>query len=78
MSATMESLSAQVFVLPAEQRMRLALALMESVETDNPTTAHAAWSAEISSRIVAYDSGQTKSVPASDVFRRLREIAPDR
>jgi len=78
MSAALDSLSAQVFVLPAEERMRLALALMESVETDHPATAAATWSEEISRRIVAYDSGQTKTVAASDVFRKLREIAPDR
>lgn len=78
MSAALDSLSAQVFVLPAEERMRLALALMESVETDHPATAKAAWSEEISRRIGAYDSGQTKTVAASDVFRKLREIAPDR
>lgn len=78
MPATIDAISSQAFVLPEEQRMRLALALMESVETDSPATANAAWSEEISRRIAAYDSGKLKSIPASDVFRKLREIAPDR
>lgn len=78
MPATIDAISSEALVLPADQRMRLALALMESVETDSPATASAAWSDEISRRISAYDSGQTKTVPAVDVFRKLREIAPDR
>ena len=78
MPAKLDAISSQVFVLPAEQRMSLALALMESVETDNPASANEAWSGEISRRISAFDSGQTRTVPAVDVFRKLREIAPDR
>jgi putative addiction module component (TIGR02574 family) len=78
MNATLDAISSQLFVLPAEQRMRLALALMESVETDIPVTANEAWSAEISRRIEDYDSGRVKGVPAADVFRKLRAIAPDR
>ena len=78
MPATLDAISSQVFVLPAEQRMSLALALMESVETDKPASATEAWSGEISRRISAFDSGQTRTVPAVDVFRKLREIAPDR
>jgi putative addiction module component (TIGR02574 family) len=77
MSATLDAISAQVFILPAEERMRLALALMESVETDHPVNAGEDWTAEISRRIADYDSGQVKGVPAAEVFRKLREIAPD-
>lgn len=78
MAATLDDISSQIFVLPAEQRMRLALALMESVETDRPVPAGEAWSAEISRRVADYDAGRVKGVPAADVFRKLREIAPDR
>ncbi|MFN7564512.1 MAG: addiction module protein [Prosthecobacter sp.] len=78
MAATIEALSSQLFVLPAELRMRLALALMESVETDRPATAAEAWSDEISGRIADYDAGRVNGVPAAEVFRKLREIAPDR
>jgi putative addiction module component (TIGR02574 family) len=78
MVSTFNALSSQVFLLPAEEKMRLALALMESVETDSPVTASEAWTAEISHRIADYDSGEVQGVPAFEVFRRLREIAPDR
>ena len=78
MTASFDAIASQVFVLPAEQRMRLALALMESVETDNPVSAGEAWSAEISRRVSDLDSGRVKGVPAAEVFRKLREIAPDR
>jgi putative addiction module component (TIGR02574 family) len=78
MPATLDAISSQVFVLPAEQRMSLALALLESVETANPASSNEAWSNEISRRISAFDSGETSTVPAVDVFRKLREIAPDR
>lgn len=78
MTATFETISSQLFVLPAELKMRLALALMESVETDRPATAGVAWTNEISRRIADYDAGRVKGVPAADVFRKLRDIAPDR
>lgn len=78
MRTTFESISRQVFVMPADQRMRLALALMESVEAGDAASAGAAWSDEISRRMEAYDSGESRAVPAAEVFRKLREIAPDR
>lgn len=78
MGVTLDDISTQIFVLPAEQRMSFALALLESVEVDRPAAYNESWAQEISRRITAYDSGQTKTVPASDVFRHLREIAPDR
>ncbi len=65
-------------MLPAEQRMRLALALMEGVETDSSVAADEAWTAEISHRIADYDAGRVKAIPAAEFFRNLREIAPDR
>ena len=78
MTATLDAPASQLFVLPREQKMQLALALMESVETDSPATSCEAWSAEISRRIEDYDSGRVKGAPAAEVFRKLREIAPDR
>lgn len=78
MQAAIDGIPGQIFELPPEQRMRLALALMESVETGNTVSSGRAWSDEIARRISAFDSGQTPSVPAAEVFRKLREIAPDR
>ena len=78
MSVTLEDISSQVFVLPADQRMQLALALMESVETDFPVAANEVSTAEISQRIADFEAGRVIGIPASEVFRKLREIAPDR
>lgn len=77
MSATFETIASEVLALPAEQKMRLALALMESVKTDNPVAAGEAWTATISRRMADYDSGSVKGVPAAEVFPKLRDIAPD-
>jgi len=38
--------------------------------------ADAAWDAEIANRIAGFDAGESQSVPASEVFARLRAIAP--
>ncbi len=78
MTTTFDAMSGQVLALPAEQRMRLALALMESVETGRPVSENGDWSAQISQRIDDYDAGRVQGVPADEVFRKLREIAPDR
>jgi putative addiction module component (TIGR02574 family) len=77
-NSSFDAVSSQVFLLPEDQRMRLALALMESVEGGDPVSAEAAWTAEISRRIKDFDSGHVKGVPAAEVFRKLREMAPDR
>jgi hypothetical protein len=36
------------------------------------------WENEISCRIQSLDRGDSKSIPAADVFERLRQIAPDK
>jgi putative addiction module component (TIGR02574 family) len=76
-SLALDAIAYQVSALSAEQRMSLALALMESVETSASVKSNEAWSAEISRRIDEYDSGRVKGIPAEDVFRKLREMAPD-
>jgi len=38
--------------------------------------ADAAWDAEIVIRIARFDAGESQTVPASEVFARLRKIAP--
>lgn len=38
--------------------------------------ADAAWDAEIANRIARFDAGESQTVAASEVFTRLRAIAP--
>jgi putative addiction module component (TIGR02574 family) len=76
MSMTIDAISNQALILPPAQRLSLACALIESVESDDAPSPDAAWDAEIRDRIARFDRGETTGIPASDVFRKLREIAP--
>ncbi len=76
MSATLEAISHDALVLPADQRLALAHRLLLSVEPAPEPGSDAAWEAEIARRIARLDSGEAHSIPAAEVFARLREIAP--
>jgi putative addiction module component (TIGR02574 family) len=76
MPATLDALSHDALVLPPDQRIALAYRLLVSVEPDPEPGADAAWEAEIARRITRFDAGESDAVPASQVFARLREIAP--
>ena len=78
MVTTFDILCHQAMVLPPALKMTLARSLIESVESDDAPSPEAAWEAEIQERIARFDSGQTTGIPAADVFRKLREIAPSR
>ncbi len=78
MPTTLDSLSQEALVLPPDQRLTLARRLLDSVELEPEPGAEAAWETEIARRIERFDSGASRPVPASDVFDRLRRIAPDR
>jgi hypothetical protein len=47
-----------------------------SIESDPEPNAAATWDAEIASRIARFDAGESQTMPASEVFSRLRAIAP--
>lgn len=78
MNMTLDALSHQALVLPPAQRLILACSLIESVESDDAPSPDVAWDTEIRDRIARFDRGETTGIPASDVFRKLREIAPAR
>ena len=78
MTATLETLSKEALVLPPDQRMALALRLLVSVEPEPEPGMDATWEAEIARRIDSFDKGETKAIPASEVFDRIRRIAPNR
>jgi hypothetical protein len=42
------------------------------------SAAVAAWEAEIAQRIARFKAGESKPIPAGEVFARLRQIAPGR
>ena len=76
MPVTLDVLSHDALILPPDQRVALAYRLLISVDPEPEPGADAAWETEISQRIARFDAGQSQSVPASEVFARLREIAP--
>jgi putative addiction module component (TIGR02574 family) len=73
---TADTLSQEAMALAPDKRLKLACALIESVEADDSPSPDSAWDTEIRERISRYDRGETSSVPASEVFCKLREIAP--
>jgi putative addiction module component (TIGR02574 family) len=75
---TLESLSEEALVLPPDQRLTLARRLLDSVDLEPDPGAEAAWEAEIARRIERLDSGASRSIPADEVFARLRRFAPER
>jgi len=78
MAVTLDAVAHDALVLPPDQRMALAYRLLASVEPAPEPGADAAWEAEIAQRIARFDAGESKAVPAAEVFARLREIAPGR
>lgn len=77
MAATLDALSQEALVLPPDQRVTLAYGLLASVEPDPDIAVEAAWDDEIARRIHRFDSGESKAIPASEVFNRLHQIAPN-
>ena len=78
MAQTPDDLAHDALVLPPDQRMALAYRLLASVEPSAEPGADDAWATEIAGRIAWFDVGEAKSVPASEVFNRLNDIAPGR
>lgn len=68
--------SKDALVLPADQPLALACRLLDSVDLEPEPGAEAAWETEIARRIAQLDAGEVQSIPAGEVFARLRKIAP--
>ena len=79
MSVVLTALSRDALVLPLdEQLLLLARQLLESLDLVPEPSADAAWEAAIASRVARYDAGESRGIPAGEVFERLRKIAPVR
>jgi putative addiction module component (TIGR02574 family) len=74
MSTLLAELSKKAQELLPEERAQLAQELLESVDQEADPDVQAAWEAEISSRIGAYERGEAKLIPAEDVFEEARRL----
>jgi putative addiction module component (TIGR02574 family) len=74
MAATFAQIEQQARALSDEERARLALSLIESLEPAEAGDVEAAWRAEIEARLAAYDRGEVKAIPADEVFAKIRRL----
>lgn len=76
MSQTLEELELRALQLPAEQKARLALHLLESLEPADSGDVEDAWRREAESRLNAVASGTAQTISADDVFAKLERRLP--
>jgi putative addiction module component (TIGR02574 family) len=68
MSQTLEELELHALRLPAEEKARLALHLLESLEPSDTGDLEDAWRREAELRLDALESGAAQTVSAGEVF----------
>ena len=61
--------------LPANERARLAEALLESLKDDSLNEIQTAWRREIEERVAAYDRGDVETFSAAQVFAEARRLS---
>jgi Putative addiction module component len=72
MTDTFTDLERRARHLSAADRARLALAMIESLETVDEGDVEEAWRVEAETRSAQLDRGEVETVPASDVFAEAR------
>lgn len=75
MSALLDELVKKAQALPTNERVVLAQALWASVEAEEGPEIEAAWEAEITRRLAAYDRGEVRVMDADAVHARAAAIA---
>lgn len=71
MAVSLDIVASEALQLPQDQRLVLASRILSSVEPAVDAKADAAWDMEIRERIRRYDAGESKSIPAIQVFEEL-------
>jgi putative addiction module component (TIGR02574 family) len=61
----------KALALPAEDRAALASSLIDSLDAQTDASVEEAWNKEIARRIEELDSGKAKTVPWTEVRRRI-------
>ncbi|PWN55087.1 addiction module protein [Abyssibacter profundi] len=76
MAASADAIENDALSLPIEDRARLIVHLLESIEErpgGDPRAVERAWLAEAQRRYDAYQRGEVQAIPAADVFSELRK-----
>lgn len=74
MSASLEKIEEQAKALSAEERAKLAEAMLESLHSP-VTEIEAAWAEEIERRVAAFERGEIPAYAAEDVFAEARRLS---
>lgn len=74
MRIPIEKIAEAVLALPSDARALLADRLVESLDPLVDGDVRDAWAAESLKRLEEVRTGQTKTIPAQEVFTRLRSI----
>jgi putative addiction module component (TIGR02574 family) len=74
MSASLKEIEEQARTLSAEERAKLAEAVLESLHS-SLSEIEIAWAEEIEQRVAAFDRGEIPSYPAEDVFAEARRLS---
>ncbi len=72
MTTTFAEVEEKARQLPSEDRARLALLLIESLESGEDGDINEAWRLEVESRWATLERGEAQTVPASEVFAEVR------
>jgi putative addiction module component (TIGR02574 family) len=74
MSVTLAEIEEQARQLSAEDRARLADAMLESLQDNMPADVAAAWDQEIERRVDEFERGETQTFSSEDVFAEARRM----
>ncbi len=74
MSASLKKIEEQAKALSAEDRAKLAEAMLESLHAP-VSEVEAAWAEEIERRVSAFDRGEIPTYAAEDVFAEARRLS---
>ena len=72
MARNFSEIQRELSELPAEERAKLALALVESLEPEDEGDVAEAWRVEAESRYEQYKRGEVQALPGDEVFARIR------
>lgn len=74
MATSFKEIEQQARALAAEDRAKLAEALLESLQVPL-SEIETAWAQEIEERVAAFDRGETQAYAAEDVFAEARRLS---